>query len=144
MRQTVHGALAGVLLLALAGCAKPPDPVTVRGKVVQNKKAKGGVLVTFWPQDSRQKLPPPALADDQGQFEVQCVPGKYKVTIIAPSQGAEAAAEAGGPATANNPSAPARGAPGFVSPMANDPTRSRLAIEVPAGGISDVVLRLDD
>jgi hypothetical protein len=143
MRQVVCAALAGVLLLALTGCTKPPEPVTVRGKVVQNKKAKGGVLVTFWPQDSRQKMAS-VVADDQGQFELQCVPGKYKVTIIAPSQGAESGAEAGGPAAANNPSAPARSAPGLISPKANDPTGTRLSVEVPAGGLSDVVLRLDD
>jgi hypothetical protein len=143
MRQAVCGVLAGVLVVALAGCGKPPDPVTVRGKVVQNKKTKGGVLVTFWPQDSRQKMAT-VVADDQGQFELQCVPGKYKVTIIAPSQGAEAAAEAGGPAAANNPSAPARGGPGSISRKANDPTGTRLSVDVPSDGLSDVVLSLDE
>src|SRR5262245_37545142 len=139
MRQAVCGALAGFLLLALAGCSKPPDPVTVRGKVVQNKKAKGGVLVTFWPQDTRQKMAT-AVADDQGQFEIQCVPGKYKVTIIAAAQGAEAAAEAGGPAAANNPSAPARPGPGSISRKSYyDQTGTRLSVDVPAGGLSDVV-----
>jgi hypothetical protein len=142
MKQTFCGLLAGALLLAPGGCSKAPDPVTVRGKVVQNKKAKSGVLVTFWPEDSRQKMAS-VVADDEGQFEIQCVPGKYKVTVIAAVRGAEAAAEAGGPAAANNPSAPARGA-GSLSPKANDPTTTRLSVEVPPGGRSDVVLTLDD
>jgi hypothetical protein len=120
----------------------------VKGKVVfaDGKPVKAMVL-TFHPDDEATKsgrLPSVALPDS-GEFSFECLPGQYKATVNAIPKGAGTAAE--GPGTAPAPPAP----PGSKGPPPKDPKSillaahatpgsSPLVVQVPAGGVSDLVL----
>jgi hypothetical protein len=123
----------------------------VKGKVLfaDGKPVKGMVL-SFHPDDDATKagrMPSVPLPDD-GSFSVECLPGRYKVTLRAIPKGAGTAATEG-PGGTPAPAAP----PNATDPakMSLDPKVQRLArhadhtstplvVEVPTGGASDLVL----
>jgi hypothetical protein len=135
--------LAGILTLTLAGCGKPATPpVPVKGKVIHQGKAVAGAHVTFWPKNSREKQVD-AFADSQGAFELECIPGAYKVTVLPGSRsGDPSGAEGSGPIDSRAPAAPATGGPPLPKNV-QDAVRTPLSVDVPAGGTDDVVLKLD-
>jgi hypothetical protein len=134
--------LVGLLSLTLGGCTKPVAPVAVKGKVVYRGKGVGGAHLTFWPKNSREKQVD-VFADPQGAFELECIPGAYKVTVLSGSRsGDPSGADGAGPIDARNPAALPVG--GSTLPAnVQDAVRTPLSIEVPGGGMEDVVLKLD-
>ena len=103
MEKRLAIAVVGVLALALGGCGKPVAPVAVKGKVVYQSKGVGGAHLTFWPKNSREKQVD-VFADAQGGFELECVPGVYKVTVLPGSRsGDPAGVEGAGPIDARGP-----------------------------------------
>jgi len=134
--------VGAALALALAsGCGeKPRSPVTVRGQVKrEDGKPLPPISLAFHPQDRANRLMPTAVPDvKDGTFEVRCLPGKYKVTL-APLQAAEddparaKDGKTGAPAPGGNLRLPAR----YQSASDTD-----WAVEVPATGKDDLVLRL--
>jgi hypothetical protein len=133
--------LVGLLAIAIGGCGKPVAPVTVKGKVLYQGKGVAGAHLTFWPKNSREKQVD-VFADSHGAFELECVPGSYKVTVLAGSRsGDPAGVDGAGPIDARNPAAPATGG----SPLpknVQDPVRTPLSVDVPAGGVEGVELKL--
>ena len=126
--------------LLIGGCARQTPqqaPVAVRGKVFDaRKKAMAGVIVRFWPQPTHASSTD-GLTTADGSFEVQCVPGKYEVTLQAvPLQfGGEPAAM---PAPdAKKGSAPRASFPVRFKDVAKTPWRD---IDVPDGGRDGVEL----
>ena len=135
--------LVGIWAMALAGCAKPAaPPVPVKGKVIHQGKAVAGAHVTFWPKNSREKQVD-AFADSQGAFELECIPGAYKVTVLPGSRsGDPSGAEGSGPIDSRAPAAPPTGGPPLPKNV-QDAVRTPLSVDIPAGGTDDVVLKLD-
>src|SRR6266851_2378267 len=87
--------LAGLLV---TGCAQPPAaPVAVKGRATRaDGKPITRMVITFNPrEDQNKKNRPSAVLDAKGQFQLDCLPGRYKVTV-APIPGQAAAAPAGG------------------------------------------------
>jgi hypothetical protein len=65
-------------LLALVGCGRDSEGVSVSGKVVyQNQPVAGGAL-TFFGATGR---PVTAPLDQEGAYEVELAPGDYQVTV---------------------------------------------------------------
>jgi hypothetical protein len=86
--QRVAGLLGILLALCTFGCQKspPPKPVQVTGLVVySNGQPVTGKVITFFPSDdnnSRGVAPTIVLEGKDGRFKVECLPGKYKVTMM--------------------------------------------------------------
>jgi len=134
--------LSGLVAIALGGCGKPVAPVAVKGKVVYQGKGVGGAHLTFWPKNSREKQVD-VFADPQGGFELECVPGAYKVTVLPGSRSGDPAGVDGtGPIDARGPAARPGGESQLPAIM-QDAVRTPLSVDVPAGGVEDVVLKLD-
>jgi hypothetical protein len=70
------------------GCAgKAPEPVAVKGRVLNQKKPLAGVVVRFWREDKAGGSTD-QLTDAEGKFSLTCLPGRYVVTVLsAPAAG---------------------------------------------------------
>jgi len=134
----------------LGACGKvaPPGPVPVGGQVVfADGTPVRGVILTLHPADEATKSARvhSVLLGDQGVFAFECIPGRYKATIGAiPKSGGAAAIE--GPSGAiPGPPVPKSGKPPQASltplhPRYADVTQTPLVVDVPAGGVKDLVL----
>jgi hypothetical protein len=142
--------LLGCLVPFLGGCGKvpPPSAVAVRGKVVfaDGKPVKGMVL-SLHPADEATKLArmPTTLLPEDGRFAVECLPGRYKATLVAVPKSAGAAATEG-PGGVPGPGVPKAGGTLMIDPKTAlmnrhaDAAQTPLVVDVPSGGASDVVL----
>src|SRR5262249_14925972 len=97
--------LLGLLGLLLAGCggSKPLAPVKVKAQILdQSKKPLVKVAVRFHPQDQgNTSNSPTSYTDDKGRFEVDAIPGRYKITIATiPIHGGASGAPGGQPGAA--------------------------------------------
>ena len=73
----------GPAIVLLTGCGKTPEVAyAVKGKVVNaDGKPVTGLVITFYPQDEvNQKNVPSGYLKD-GTFNLDCLRGRYKVTI---------------------------------------------------------------
>src|SRR5262249_25685315 len=123
--------------LLLAGCArKLPDPVRVEGSVTCDGKPANGVLVTFWPEETRRRSAS-AICDSGGKFSLECVSGAYKVTVSPNLQGSGAPGVEGGGAPRALPQQSLA-----IPPKYSGTSITPLHVEVPEGGASNVVLTL--
>jgi hypothetical protein len=130
-----------VLLAAcwlLPGCSNPPpppQPVEVKGHVSLPATIKPDtyLLLLFHPADKTARAGrPEALIGADGSFTVQCIPGKYQVTITAIGTGGGAT---GGPAAGNLPGTLQQlGIPAKYFSPATTP----LEVTVPSEGLRDV------
>jgi hypothetical protein len=112
--------------------------------VFADGKPVTGMILSFHPDDEATKagrLHTVPLPGD-GSFAIECLPGRYKVTLGAIPKSAGSAA-ADGPGAAPGPAAPT-GRP--TDPKARmfarhaDIANTPLSVEVPTGGASDLVL----
>jgi hypothetical protein len=138
-----------LLCLLLAGCGKKasPDPVEVKGRVDDTKKIGTTFLLVFHPQDesNRRHRPTVETAARTGTFTLDCLPGRYKVTLAQP----QGPAQEGGPATVPSDTRPPK--PSISTPKLpdwvhragyTDPQKTPWEIEVPEGGTNELVLPL--
>lgn len=106
----------GLVALVLVGCGggKPPrKPVTILGRVTDAKgKPVGNVMLSFAPMDAANKDERPmAQVASDGLFKADCLPGRYRVTLIpmpkapgqAPDEGNVSAPEKAKGASGKNP-----------------------------------------
>lgn len=79
----------GAVALVLAGCGggkpKQRPSVTITGRVVDTAgKPVGNMMLSFAPIDAVNKDERPmAQVEADGTFRATCVPGRYKVTMVA-------------------------------------------------------------
>jgi hypothetical protein len=133
--------LAVLVGLAGAGCGKSAANVAVKGKVVLAGMAVPEARIIFWPKNSREKQVE-VFTDSRGAFEMNCPPGTYKVTVQPLSKSVDpAGAASGGPIKAPNLLAATVGS--SLPRNVQDPVQTPLKLDVPAGGVEDVVLKLD-
>lgn len=73
------------LLLTLSGCAPPPAPVAVQGRVSYRGSPLHSGLIVFTPDDARGHHGPPARAalgpDGRYALPTGTAPGWYRVTV---------------------------------------------------------------
>jgi hypothetical protein len=142
MRTTAGLGLLACLLLA--GCTKPPPPafVTVKGRLLRSGKPLTQMVVTFHPREDQNKNNRPIAAVDSktGQFELQCLPGKYKVTV-APIPLQQAAAPAGDDGNAGQQ--PTNVDPRLIPSRYRDAESSPWEITVAPGNSDEIVLTVD-
>jgi hypothetical protein len=137
--RRVPAILALTAAWALCGCSgRPaaPPAETVEGQVLAQGRPVGFVLVTFHPQDEADGDRYDAATEKDGSFRMQCPKGNYKVTINPLPVGAGGNPGAGGLAGAD-----AKG-PKEIPPAYRNRADTRLAVEVPEGGMKGVVLSL--
>jgi hypothetical protein len=127
------------LLALVIGCAKkPPEPVRVKGTVTFEGKPANGVVVTFWPEEAHRRNIS-ALCDSAGKYSLECVSGRYKVTVAASLQGsAEPGVERGAPPAGRSYPKPAL----FIPDRYQSTSVTPLRVEVPAGGSDDLAVSL--
>lgn len=129
---------ASLVLVCVLGCGTAPlEPVPVAGRlVVEGKQRWPTVVLTFHPQDeaNRRSVPSVAPKPTDGTFRLTALPGRYKVTLVVPSAG---------PAN-NDPDALAKpeAEPSRQHPRYANVHDTPWSVEVPAGGTSDLVLKL--
>jgi hypothetical protein len=131
--------LAG--LVVAAGCTgRPPEPVTVRGKILDaRQKPLAGVIVRFWPADLQGGSAGDRLTGADGTFEVSCPPGKYHVTLMAvPAAHGADPASGKAPQPAKSPATPATIPPSYQDAQ-KTPWRD---IHVGPGGRAGLVLAI--
>jgi hypothetical protein len=134
---------AAGLCLAASGCGKAPAPVA--GQVVTSDgKPVWGVAVGFWTKE-KARQPFTAVTDPQGRFSLACPAGEYQVTVLPPSAKGAGRGWGVGPL----PSAgKGEGGNGPVQPAVPKPywrsDTSPLRVTVPAGGVKDVLLEVQD
>jgi hypothetical protein len=112
--------------------------------VFADGKPVANMVLTFHPADEATKTARLATAvlPTDGSFAVECLPGRYKVTLAAIPKGAGTASTEG-PGAAPAPAAPTKpptDAKSLMLAQHADITRTPLTAEVPAGGASDLVL----
>jgi hypothetical protein len=143
MRTAVGLGLLGWLLLA--GCTKPPPPapVEVKGRLLRGGKPLTHMVVTLHPREDQNKNNRPIAAVDpkSGQFQLQCVPGRYKVTV-APIPVQQVATPAGGD-DGNAGQQPASVDPRLVPSRYRDAESSPWEITVATGNSDEIVLTVD-
>ena len=79
--------VAALICLTGAGCGKTPTPVDVTGKVVFGvPRPTSPLAIHLHPlEDANKTCSPSDLLDASGGFKLkQCLPGRYKATIVAP------------------------------------------------------------
>jgi hypothetical protein len=84
MRLIWTGAFSVIIVVLVAGCGRdlPIKSVTVRGKVVGRPgKSVGPAAVIFWPENSKKNPGGTAACETDGSFSLECLPGKYRVTV---------------------------------------------------------------
>lgn len=128
--------LAAAVVVVTAGCKKaPPAEVPIKGQVKgPGGQALAGVLVRFHGQSdqagARRAVSCPTGAG--GAFEGKCLPGTYKVTLLAMPKG-------GGP---DSPDPKAAGVPPGVPAVYASARDTPWEVEVPAGGKDDIRLEV--
>ena len=131
------GSLGLAFLFLLAGCKdKPPEPVSIKGKVqYEDGKPVSEMVLTFHPMDETNKNTRPVqVTDKKGNFSIPCVKGRYKVTLAALPKG-PAGGGAGGPSGGFTP-----GADSGPKNIYRDPQKTPWLIDVPEKGKVDIVL----
>lgn len=136
----------GLLLLVtvtlpLAGCKKkPPTPVAVKGRALDAAgKPLTDLLLVFHPQDKENQSQVPSAILKEGHFEVQCLPGRYRVTLGVIPVAGQAPASSGvlvDPGKADNPKQDS-----IPAPYRNS-TNSPWEITISENGKADLELRL--
>ncbi len=105
---------AGLLACLLAtGCNVAPVPIVVKGRVVRaDGKPLTHMIVVFHPRDdqSKARLPQAVLDEKTGEFLVECLPGKYKVTLAPIHMRASGGPTSGDPGGATPPGTDTTGA----------------------------------
>lgn len=124
-----RGIVYFALALAVGGCSSKPALVPAAGKVEANGKAVANATLQFTPDAVKNPQGRTALAQtgDDGSFQLQtppdgqgALPGAYRVTITV--------------------------YPGQKIPFPSKYTRldkTTLLVEIPQGGKSDLVIKLD-
>jgi hypothetical protein len=139
------GILPILTLVALPGCASKPEApaaVPVQGMVSYQGKGVPGILVKFWPRDTElQQLVKPVetASGPDGKFHLDCPPGIYKVTLVAPPLVGGAPLQSGGVA---GPPTPTQGQSPVPEDFA-DRTRTPLEVQVQAGGNPNEILKVE-
>ena len=135
-----------VAMVALAGCSKtPPAPVVVKGRVTQaDGKPVANMIVTFTAREEGNKSSRPiAMLDAAGQYEVTCIPGKYKVSLAAIPVQAGGGSPAGG-GDANVGKLPVAGDQKAIPIKYRDAESSPWEVTITAGQTEDVpVLKMN-
>lgn len=133
--------LAACALAAGCGKPKPPEPVTVEGKVVGiDGKPLTGLVLTFHPQEDVNKASRPSahLGQKDGSFRLDCIPGRYKATLTpVPRQFGAEPGSGPGPGPIGLPKLPEGLPRKYLSA-----TDSDLTVDVPAEGARNLVLQL--
>jgi hypothetical protein len=141
-RQHAIWLTAGLILsLCLIGCGKKgPAPVAVKGQVqYADKKPVTNMVLTFHPLDDTNKNNSPlCLVEKEGQFQVNMLPGRYKVTLANIPLGS-GNGPAGGPDVGPG-KGPAGVAGGNALKRYQDREQSPWEIVVPETGKEDLVL----
>jgi hypothetical protein len=126
------------LCVVLAGCRKPPPvPVPVKGRVQGPPgQSVNGLLLTFYPDDESNKKGRllSKVLDEEGRFEGECLPGRYKVTL------APVPIHVGGDPAGAGAGKPGRGTPGPAK--AEGLKHSWKDITIPPGGTDSLVLKV--
>jgi hypothetical protein len=65
-------------LLLVIGCGKKSDTVSIGGRVSYRGQPLSDAAVTFYPTAGR---PVSAPVSDQGEYEIELLPGDYTVTV---------------------------------------------------------------
>jgi hypothetical protein len=86
-KRVIGVVVFGLAAIMLIGCnnTPPPKPVKITGKVqYANGKPVTGMVLTFNPREEINKNDRPifVLQGTDGRFEIECLPGKYKVTMV--------------------------------------------------------------
>jgi hypothetical protein len=138
-RRAGCAAALACLALALPACrpAAVPQPVSVGGRVLSQGRGVPSAAVVFWPEDDQGRVAD-AVTNSQGDFQVTCLPGAYKVTVAPFDAGTVAGVEEGGPRGPVEP--PER--PDIPARYRNQATTG-LRIEAPAQGAEGVELVLN-
>lgn len=133
---------AALLCVTVAGCGKKPTPVDVTGKVVfEVSRPKSPLAISLHPlEDVNKTCTPSGLLDEAGGFKLkQCLPGRYKATIIAPPIQLGGGAGAGPGDVGATPGGPTT--PGLPKAYF-DAQSSPWEVMVPEGGKDGLVLTL--
>jgi len=134
--------LAAVLAAGWApGCSRRPvGPVRVpvQGKLTRGGKGIGRVALGFYPNDPKIEGPFTAPTEDDGSFGLECPAGGYRVTVtpLALRGGSDPGGGGleGGPGVSRLQDVPS---------LYRNAERTPMRAEVPAGGISDLVLMME-
>lgn len=144
--------VAGLLLTAGVGCGgSTPTPVPVAGRVTQDGRPLVNATVAFWWADDSsaesQKGYGLAFSDADGRFSIRdprdpqgrdgLYPGEYKVTV---SLYVDSKGRPLDPDAKPNEVYGGGGAKDLMPVPYRDPRTSPLTVEVPSGGVTDVVL----
>jgi hypothetical protein len=129
-----------VLAFTLAGCSKEPSakPVPVKGKLLSaDGQPVANMVLTFHPQEDANKTnSPQGVTDKDGAFHCDCLPGKYKVTVVPVPTRHGTIAEGPAPGRENLPES------AMLFEEYRSPQTSSLEVTVPPEGKNDVELRL--
>jgi hypothetical protein len=138
MRHTKRiGFIIALPMSLVAGCAnskpKPPPPVPISGKVVfADGRPVAKMVISLHPQDEQNASTRPSGAlDNNGNYKMDAIPGRYKVTL------APIPATAGSAAAADDLPVPKKGdLKKLPDPMSRyrNATESPLELTVPASG----------
>lgn len=144
MRFATRWVLLGLLVAPLAGmgCTKAlpkPVPVEVQGTLTtESGKPLDALLLRFHPQEEKNATGSvlTCVTEEKGTFVGQCLPGKYKVTVLAiPVQYGGSPASVTTTATVGKSTVTLQG-------LYNSPADTPLEIDIPAEGKRNVVFKV--
>src|SRR5579883_268382 len=124
------------LLVAVTGCgSKPPSKVDMAGQVLQQdgKAPTEPLVVIFDPQETRNAKTRPAALVQEGRFQDQGLPGRYKISVNHIGNQGAANPAGGAKQGPSSPGPPIK--PKKVSPAENT---------IPPEGKKDITLSLQD
>jgi hypothetical protein len=87
MRRRTAATCLVMAILVVAGCSKPPPPVTVEVTFqvsFGNGQPVTDMILSLHPEDGNVERPQPTALDKSGKCTVRCSPGVYKATLLAP------------------------------------------------------------
>jgi hypothetical protein len=131
------------LCLAASGCGKGPVPA--EGLIVTSEgQPVWGVAVGFWAK-GQERQPFTTLTDPEGHFNLTCPGGEYRVTVVPPNaKGARRGSGVGPlPSGGRREGPSARVQPPVPGPYWRADT-TPLRVRVPASGVKDLVLEVQD
>ena len=144
MRFVTRWVVLGLVVapLAVMGCTKAlpqPMPVEVQGTLTtESGKPLEALLLRFHPQEEKNERGSilACVTDEKGTFAGECLPGKYKVTVLAiPVQ------HGGSPASATT-TATAGKSKVAIPANYKSPANTPLEIDIPVEGKRNVVLKV--